>query len=260
MKPVELEKSFLLAQFHEFYREVVRQKTLILEHRQQIPAEVEGPFVAPGEENLVQTIQKRLMRLLEEQVLAARRHGGEYAVNYYRKAQYVMAALADDIFLHIAWEGKEYWKANLLEFKFFGSHVAGERFFAQIDALIEDRDPAMVEIAAVYLLALSLGFQGKFHGKENGDALAVYRRKLFAFIFKRHPDMEAEGRRLFDQAYGYTLDQGEGRRLPYIKRWAVLIGLIIVLFLAASHGLWQHSTRDLVEIASEIIQGGYTLK
>ena len=259
MKPTELEKSFLLAQFHEFYREVVRQKALLAEHRRQAPVGPD-PAAAAGEENLVQAVQNQLVKLLEEQVLASRRHGGEFAVNYYRKAQYVMAGLADDIFLHIAWDGKEYWKANLLEFKFFGSHVAGERIFAQIEQIIKDRDPAMVEIAAVYLLALSLGFQGKFHGQQDGDSVVAYRRQLFSFIFQRYPEMEAEGRQLFAQAYDSTLDQGEGKRLPYIKRWAVLIGIIIVLFLAVSHGIWQHATRDLLEIATEIIQGGYALK
>lgn len=260
MNPTELEKSFLLKQFHDFYREVVNQKAVIAERRQAAPPGETVPSAAGGEENLVQTIQHRLVRLLEEQVLSSRRHGGEYAVNYYRKAQYVMAALADDIFLHIPWDGKDYWKANLLEFKFFGSHVAGERFFQQIDVLLKERDPAMIEIAAVYLLALSLGFKGKFHGKDADGAVEHYRRQLFAFIFQRYPEMADDQRRLFPDAYSYTLDQGEGRRLPYIRRWVLLIVLIVILFLAASHGIWQHATQDLLEIATDIIRGGYALK
>lgn len=258
MNPTELEKSFLLKQFHDFYREIVAQKATIAQRRAAAPEAAQT--AAGGEENLVQTIQHRLVRLLEEQVLASRRHGGEYAVNYYRKAQYVMAALADDVFLHIAWDGKEYWKANLLEFKFFGSHVAGERFFQQVDALLKERDPAMIEIAAVYLLALSLGFKGKFHGRMDDGDVESYRRQLFALVFQRYPEMDDEQRRLFPDAYSYTLDQGEGRRLPYIRRWMVLIVLIGVLFLAVSHGLWQHHTRDLLEIATEIIRGGYALR
>ena len=46
-----------------------------------------------------------------------RRTGGEYASALYRRAQYVMAALADETFLYLDWPGRDAWRANLLEFK-----------------------------------------------------------------------------------------------------------------------------------------------
>jgi len=40
-----------------------------------------------------------------------------------------MAAFADEVFIHMDWEGKRAWTSNLLESTLFHSHVAGERFF-----------------------------------------------------------------------------------------------------------------------------------
>ena len=74
MKPIELENSFLLRQFQDFYREIIAQKTTIVQA-------AEGPKTAPeaGAEDTAKeglhAVQIRLMRILEEQVLESRRRG-----------------------------------------------------------------------------------------------------------------------------------------------------------------------------------------
>jgi type VI secretion system protein ImpK len=258
MNPTELENSFLLKQFNDFYQEVLRQKDVV---KQQVdgPRSEQAGDDADAAKDGLHSVQIRLMRHLEEQVLESRRRGGEYGVNYYRKAQYVMAALADEIFLNMHWDGKELWKSNLLEYKFFGTHVAGEVLFDKVDDLLKQRDPAMIEIAAVYLLSLSLGFRGKFRDRDDGGQLDHYRNQLYTMIFQRNPEMFSETKILFPETYEYTLDQGEGMRLPYIRRWVGVIVLLIVVFLGVSHGIWEHSTGDLVKIAEDIIRGSYTL-
>lgn len=258
MKPTELENSFLLRQFQDFYREIIAQKTAVEQAEK-------GPRTAPTAEESdaakegLHAVQIRLMRMLEEQVLESRRKGGEYGVNYYRKAQYVMAALADEVFLQMPWEGRELWKSNLLEFKFFGTHVAGEVVFEKIEGLLRERDPAMIEIAAVYQLALALGFRGKFRDRDDAGQIDHYRNQLYTFIFHRNPGLYSSGKMLFADTYDYTLDQGEGKRLPYMRRWIGVIVLLIVVFLGVSHGIWEHSTRELVDIAEDIIRGSYSL-
>jgi len=263
MNPSELESSFLLKQFHTFYEKVVRQKAMVAELESSLTeppvAEEEGQEAA--EENTeaerVHVVQVNLIKVLEEQVLESRRHGGEYGVDYYKKAQYVMAALADEVFLNMPWQGRELWKSNLLEYKFFGTHVAGELLFEKIEDLLKDRDPALIEIAAVYLMALALGFRGKFKDKDDEGMLDYYRSQLFTFIFKTNADLHAETKQLFPETYNYTLDKSEGKRLPYLNKWIGLIALIIVLFLVGSHTVWDHQTKDLVNIAEQIIRGAY---
>jgi hypothetical protein len=70
---------------------------------------------------------RRLQTLLEMQALEAGRRGGEYGVLYYKEAQYVMAALADEIFLTLDWTGRDTWRSDLLETRLFGTYDAGEK-------------------------------------------------------------------------------------------------------------------------------------
>jgi len=256
MNPSELESSFLLKQFHTFYEQVVRQKAVIAEIENGT-AELLAEEGENTEAERVHAVQVILIKVLEEQVLESRRHGGEYGVDYYRKAQYVMAALADEVFLNMSWEGRELWKTNLLEFKFFGTHVAGEMLFTKIEELLKDRDPALIEIAAIYLMALSMGFRGKFKDKDDAGMLDYYRSQLFTFIFKANADLTSETKQLFPETYNYTLDKSEGKRLPYLNRWIGLIVLIFILFIVGSYAIWDHQTKDLVTIAEEIIRGAY---
>lgn len=276
----ELYNSFLLKQFHEFYSEIIRQKKYVKLYTEspltgEVPGETQSESPVPGEvsetgesesplmekaseETLpkgvaTDPINLKLLEVLERQVLDARRQGGEYGVVFYKEAQYVMAALADEIFLHTDWEGKEAWKSNLLEFKLFGTYIAGELFFQKIDKLLKDRDPAYIEMAAVYFLALALGFKGKFRDKDDGGLLENYRRQLFALIFKSNPDLISETRILFPESTVHTLTQGGGEKLPYIRWWIGLIVLLIIIFLIVSHSIWIHLTEDLVNIVEKIV-------
>ena len=254
---MELENSLLLNQFHEFYSEVIRQKRMIQSYTESRPQE-EAPESgeAPSEKEGIHTVSLKLLSLLEEQALEAGRRGGEYGVRFYRAAQYIMAALADEIFLNMDWEEKEAWKSNLLEFKLFGTHVAGELFFQKLDKLLADRDPAFTEMAAVYLQALSLGFRGKFRDMDDGGKLDYYRRQLFTFIFHKNPDLLNMDRLLYPEAYAHTLVEGGGRKLPYVKRWIVVLVVLVIAFFIVSHGIWAHVTEDLRQVIQQILLGG----
>lgn len=253
MDPKALEDSFLLKQFRAFYSEVIRQKKKIEPSTSQaVESGPEEPGTSQAKKGGTHPIHLALMHLLEQQVLDSRRSGGEFGVSYYKEAQYVMAALADEIFLHTDWDGRELWKSDLLEYKLFGTHVAGELFFDKLDTLLKEQDPAQVELAAVYHLALSLGFRGKYHGKDDGGLIEHYLRQIFAFIFKREPDIGDESRQIFQEAYSYTLDKGTGGKLPYLKTWFGIIALIIILYILVSHGVWNYLTSDLVDIVEKI--------
>jgi type VI secretion system protein ImpK len=252
---MELENSFLLNQFYEFYREVIRQKGIIQSHAEARPLEL-VPEEALSETEQTHAIALKLLSLLEEQALEAGRRGGEYGVSFYKEAQYIMTALADEIFLNTDWEGKEAWKSELLEFKLFGTYVAGELFFQKLDKLLANRDPAFVEIAAVYLQALSLGFRGKFRDIDDEGKLDYYRRQLFSFIFHKNPDLLNVDRLLYPGAYAHTLAEEEGKKLPYVKRWIVVLVVLIIAFFIISHGIWVQVTEDLRQVIQHILAGG----
>ncbi|MCP4113404.1 MAG: DotU family type IV/VI secretion system protein [Desulfobacteraceae bacterium] len=240
----EFYNSFLLKQFQDFYREVMHQRAFI-GRTSENEAHTEKTDSHP--------IFAELLNMLESQAAEARRQGGEYGVSFYKDAQYVMAALADDIFLNMDWEGKETWKSNLLEFKLFNTYTAGEIFFYKIDKLLKARDPSYMEMAAVYFLAISLGFKGKYKGKPDRGELDAYRGQLFTFIFQKNPDVLDGTGNLFPQTYTSTIAKEEGDKLPHLKWWIfVTIGLLLFP-LVLSHGIWVFNTYELNQILDSIL-------
>lgn len=64
-----------------------------------------------------------------------------------------------------------------VEDQLFATMVAGEKIFAKIDMALARRSLGDLYLAPTYLLALSLGFRGKFHG-ENMELVMRYHRAL----------------------------------------------------------------------------------
>jgi len=216
------------------------------------PAPQSGGADSPAGD-LVNPIQSRLLDILENQVPVSRKEGGEYGVTYYKEAQYVMAALADEVFLGLDWKAREAWNDSLMEFRLFGTYNAGDMFFEKTEKLLKDRDPAYAEIACIYLLALSLGFRGKYKDKDDGGHLEFCRRQLFAFIFQKNPDIAAKGRKLFSSPYAYLITQGERTELPYLKGRIWIFSTVLVLFLVISTVVWVYFTDDLFRAVDSLI-------
>jgi type VI secretion system protein ImpK len=236
MELTRTQSSFLLNQFREFYAEVARLKRAV---------EVSGSVYvfdlpaqdSPDTANAANGVWVHLLSVLERQALEAGQTGGAFAFEIYREAQYVMAALADEIFIHMNWDGRNSWP--LLENKLFHTHIAGEMIFQRLDRLLQRRDPFYLDLAAVYFMALALGFQGKFRGNDTGNALEQYRRQLFAMIYRRTPQLFTSSSPVFPQTYQNTLDRGAGRKLPSQKVWFGLLGGILVLWLIGSQIAWS---------------------
>ena len=244
---------FLIEKFQQFHAEVIRLKARV----------TAGAWVFQGEETagLAESVAResptavwrRLVSLLERQSLDAGHQGGDFAVDIYRRAQYAMAALADEIFLHVDWVGRESWRDHLLEAKFFGTHRAGEELFERIEDLLHDRDALFAELARVYLMVLGLGFQGRYRGKPDAEeTIAVYRRRLFRFIFSRDPQAVHGNQYVVPQAYTATLDEAIATELPYLRPWVWAIVAAVVLWIGGSFAIWKYSIADLVPIIARI--------
>ncbi len=185
-------EPFLIERFESFCRELIRLVRLV-ESGAETPfdgaSSDNGPTAAPsqrlrptaasekpplpegdeGESEVAPSgIRRRLLRLLKRQALEIGTSRGSAAAELYGQAQYVMAALGDEILLHIQWKGTAQWRSHLLESELFQTHHAGEEIFTRIDQLLLDRDPLRAELAQIYLLALGLGFQGGFRDTELG--------------------------------------------------------------------------------------------
>jgi type VI secretion system protein ImpK len=194
----------------------------------------------------------RLASLFQRQAVTAWRYGGTYGAEFYREAQYVMVALADEIFLHMEWEGQRAWVSNLLESKIFHTHAAGELFFEKMDRLLHEQNPVNRDLAAVYLMALSLGFRGKYYDRNDHGEIARYRHNLFSFICRREPDLDDEKRYVFPEAYYHNVREERQRELSDPRKWFLVLFLVVFVYVAATHALWTELTRDLNTINQSI--------
>ncbi len=188
-------------------------------------------------------VWQSLLALFRRNAMHVLRVSGTPTESYF-EAQYVMAAFADEVFIHMDWEGQRTWTSNLLESTLFHSHVAGELFFQKLDRLLQNRDPADKSLAAVYLTALSLGFRGKYHGVNDRGRLRGYRQDLFGFVFQHPTDLANESRLAFPDAYVQNIRK-EKKKLTNPKLWVGVFGLVLLSYLAVSHGLWLGLTSQL---------------
>lgn len=251
---------FLLDRFQDFYREVLRLRESVSQGAWVFDAERSAAPSAqntPGGDTAPTAVWRTLLTLLERQALEAGRSGGDFALEIYRRAQYAMAALADEVFLNLDWAGREAWRDHLLEARLFGSHRAGEELFERIEELLRDRDTVYGELARVYLTVLALGFQGRYRGQPDGEReLDSYRRRLFRFIFGRDPQTVTPGgggERLVPQAYASTLDEGARSTLPHLKPWLWAVALLTVLWIAGGHLLWRGTVAGLEPLVDEVL-------
>ena len=244
---------FLIDKFQQFYGEVLKLQARV----------AAGAWIFSGTESVTESAAKespsavwrRLVSILERQSLDAGLEGGDFAVEIYRRAQYAMAALADEVFLNLEWAGREAWREHLLEAKFFNTHRAGEEMFERIEDLLRDRDSLYAELGRIYLMVLALGFQGKFRGRPDADeVLQNYRKRLFRFVFNRDPVAVHGNERVAPQAYASTLDAARATELPYLRPWVWAIVLAFVVWFGASWAIFRYSISDLIPMVQELTE------
>jgi len=244
---------FLIDKFQQFYGEVLKLQARV----------AAGAWIFNGTESVTESAAKespsavwrRLVSILERQSLDAGLEGGDFAVEIYRRAQYAMAALADEVFLTLEWAGRDAWREHLLEAKFFATHRAGEEMFERIEDLLRDKDSLYAELGRVYLMVLALGFQGKYRGRPEGEeALQNYRKRLFRFVFNRDPVAVHGNERVAPQAYSSTLDAARSTELPYLRPWIWAIVLAFVVWIGGSWGIFRYAISDLIPMVQELTE------
>ncbi|MDR1551547.1 MAG: DotU family type IV/VI secretion system protein [Holosporaceae bacterium] len=168
---------------------------------------------------------------------------------------YAMAAIADEVFLSMEWVGKKYWEENMLEQRYFGSQVAGEKIFHQIDSTVTKNEPLSVEKAEIYLKILALGFKGKYREVDNESiAIDSHIAKLSKFIEKNNRSLFLVGNRLFQKEYTYTIHTIHRKFLPDTAIIGYICAFFLFIFLVMSTVVWIFETKDLRRLLGEITQ------
>jgi type VI secretion system protein ImpK len=121
--------------------------------------EIDGPVPSP------ETLHARMRGFFEALKDRARTHG--IPDRDTQDIIYALVALADEVAINTPEPLRSYWMNQPLQLHYFGENVAGEGFFAKLQALLSDG--RRIEVLRVYHLCLLFGFQGKY-GFPGGDA------------------------------------------------------------------------------------------
>lgn len=216
--------SRLLLDFQEFYRELHRLRG------QAARESNSGPLV----------------RLLERQSSHARSLLDPIGFEVYREAQYVMAALADDLFRNSEGELPPSWQS--LEYRFFRASSAGKLFFQKLEWLLQGEGREHVELAQIYFFAICLGFQGKYRTAGDKTSLTAYRQQLFTKIFNAPPVSARQDTRLVALAPPRSVPEEEMRSLPPPPIWMALPAGVLLLWVLFSFVFWTGFIRPMTQM------------
>ena len=258
MFPTDIEFSFVVHNFYDFYAALASEKKQAIEKSSTFYEE-KREHEEQYTRELVKNISKRLSSVLEEQSLKISHIVGEtFAVHYYEEARYVMAALADEVFLTMEWIGKDLWDTALIETRLFNTQISGEKFFENLDLFLEKRDSVLIDLGAVYYLALALGFRGKYQGQDDQGLIEDYKKKLFLFITRKEPAIFEKQISIFPQAYAYTEDQRKIQHLTSPRAWYLgYAGMLFGLGVVGSF-LWYKAIGPLNQILNTILTSAHT--
>jgi type VI secretion system protein ImpK len=248
--PLQIQGSPLLRAYRAFFAEVLRFKDAIEASVSTAPPGDEPAAPAPA---TAAQLRAALLALIEERSRELGEGQSEFERQRRSELRYLMAGTADEVFINLAWGGRDAYKEDHLEHRLFQSHDAGERFFRNVEELLRRRDPSRVELAAVYLIALSLGFRGKYRDTDDGGRIEGYKRNLYLFVAGRDPDLSDMTRRFFSQAYAFTADERKDQRLAQVRPWALALAAVLTGYIVVGHVLWLRETMELRD-AIELLQ------
>ncbi len=227
----------------------------VAEARQRLEGGAWPPLDSGG---ALQTVQAPLLALLDR--LAAEAEADQAADPWTeRQNRYLMTTFADDVFGRPDSPMSEAWRDSSLESQLFQTDTGADTVFERIDALLGVADPGRRGLARAYLLALALGFRGRYDDDPQGN-LGRYREALLAFAV---PAAAAGGApaategdaapTVSPQAYRHTIGPTPGKLLPNVQRWAVAAVAIVLLVGVLSIPLWRDATRSLGVVVERVL-------
>lgn len=167
------------------------------------------------------------------------------------EARYLLTIFIDETFIGFKWFGQSYWTQHLLEYELFNTYQAGDLFFEKLDGLLLRYDATQKELATLYAIMLSLGFQGKYRGSSTLNVLQEYREKLahilglsqgkkqvqHAFLLKQHIDTVVKRKNILGYRY---------------SSYFMYLGMIVLTYLLMTGGIWEYKVGKLERYSIEL--------
>lgn len=167
-----------------------------------------------------------------------------------KQALYAAVAVVDEaLSLDLDWPGRACWPDHLLEQRLFQSRLAARRFYERAELALK-ADARVVherEVAAIFLLALQLGFKGRHRCAEGVNHVAVMRQRLHAFATAGVPPKPPG--RLMAQPYAHNLSLPRDERIAPLARWRGWVLAGVLLWLVGSTLWWSWLVQPLQRLS-----------
>lgn len=210
------------------------------------PSFEEASSSDPASNFIAEQIQRDLKECLNRQKAYFAQTTGGVNQHIFQEALYVMTALADEIFLNYPFRGAEQWRLSLLEGQLFETQIAGELVFRRIDAVLESQDLYRFDLAQVYLMALSLGFLGKFHGYAQNSEIDLYKKRLYSMLYHESVHLfNPQHVHLMPQCHQHTLVGAPSRGLSDLKTWGKYAAFFVMGYLLIAKLVWSIMTHGM---------------
>lgn len=195
------------------------------------------PDTLPAEDQVARTAEHLSLiarRLWRSSYAAVGEAQGEQA----KETLSAFVALVDEFLLFNHWAGQSAWIEQPMESRLFKTRMAGDHLPVKIKQLLETRDPALRDLARVYLLCLTLGFQGRLRNG-NGKALhEKWRRGLFTFIHQRPPSLDDVQAQMEQLTARPAQQMPQRTSMPDGYRLALALVIGLVLLVGLGQVLW----------------------
>ena len=254
MKPFALgpQEELAAEQFRAFYAQLVGIRDAINAAVVPAPA-AEGDAAAAGlgRQPTVDTVRGQLARALVE--FGYRPDAAETLGMV--DPGYVMAAVADEVLLVQCpnWAGQAVWIDEPLEFRLYGSRLAGDRVFEALDDLI-GRERADPRTAMVILLALLAGFRGRFEGRSDHGEIWRRQQALYELVSRQPYVADDPAPYNLPDVSGMTLTGESLRPLPRLWPWVLALAAVLLAYLPVSHLVWWLRAEQVYQDAQEILK------
>jgi type VI secretion system protein ImpK len=96
-------------------------------------------------------------------------------------AKFALASFVDETVLSNNFNLKEEWEKNPLQLEYFGEHLAGNKFFEKLAAMLKQID-VTADAVEIYYVCMLLGFKGRYAVYEKERLLQIMQETANALV------------------------------------------------------------------------------
>jgi type VI secretion system protein ImpK len=96
-------------------------------------------------------------------------------------AKFALASFVDETVLSSNFNLKEEWEKNPLQLEYFGEHLAGNKFFEKLAAMLKQID-VTADAVEIYYVCMLLGFKGRYAVYEKEKLLQIMQETANALV------------------------------------------------------------------------------